>query len=85
MVQEVTIFKKVYIPLRTESTVPATEPSPTWKVSDLVVQYHRGRQSGMYISTPIPKEEVTFVREKTLSKNSFIKIIFIGLYLLPVL
>ena len=41
----------------------------------------------MYISTPVPKEEIIFVRKKYHCQKGilFIKIIFINLHLLPVL
>lgn len=81
LMQEITISKNHDIPLGTEPTVPATRPSPTRDVSDLVVQYHCGRQSGVHISTPIPKEEIIFVRKNHCQRIPFIKIIFIELYL----
>lgn len=86
MVKAMGIFKKHYIPLRTGSTGPATGPPATWNISDLVVQYHCWRQSGMYISAPVPKEEITYIRKILLSESIlFIKIIFIHLCLLPLL
>ena len=82
MIQEITIFKNHDIPLGTEAPVPATRPSRTWNISNSVVLYHCGRQSGMYISTPVPKEENIFVTKNNCQRILFIKIIFTGLYLL---
>lgn len=76
LMQEIIIFKNHDIPLGTEATVPATRPSCTWNVSTLVVHYHCGRQSGMYISTPVPKEEKIFVTKNNGQRILFIKIIF---------